>query len=83
MIVEYMGETVRGPVADLRERVYEEQAVGSCYLFRLDRLEVRVFGRLGVWGVCVGGGSQAGGSRGRCTASHARTHSAPPPIAPS
>lgn len=42
MIVEYMGETVRGPVADLRERVYEEQAVGSCYLFRLDRLEVRV-----------------------------------------
>jgi len=42
MIVEYMGETVRGPVADLRERVYEEQAVGSCYLFRLDRLEVGV-----------------------------------------
>lgn len=37
MIVEYMGESVRGVVADLRERLYEEQAVGSCYLFRLDR----------------------------------------------
>ena len=40
MIVEYMGETVRGPVADLRERLYEEQRVGSCYLFRLDRSEI-------------------------------------------
>ncbi len=40
MIVEYVGETVRGPVADLRERLYEEQQVGSCYLFRLDRQEI-------------------------------------------
>ena len=40
MIVEYVGETVRGCVADLRERKYEEQNVGSCYLFRLDRVQV-------------------------------------------
>ena len=40
MIIEYMGETVRGPVADLRERLYEEQQVGSCYLFRLDKEEI-------------------------------------------
>mmetsp|Transcript_10993 Transcript_10993/g.25756 ORF Transcript_10993/g.25756 Transcript_10993/m.25756 type:complete len:272 (-) Transcript_10993:404-1219(-) len=39
MIVEYMGETVRGVVADLRERQYEEE-IGSCYLFRLDRTEI-------------------------------------------
>ncbi len=36
----YMGETIRSIVADLREKQYEEQGVGSCYLFRLDRDEV-------------------------------------------
>ena len=30
---------VRGVVADLRERQYEEE-IGSCYLFRLDRTEI-------------------------------------------
>ena len=40
MIVEYMGETVRTAVADLREKMYEEEGHGSCYLFRLDRTEV-------------------------------------------
>lgn len=39
MIVEYMGETVRSVVADLRELEYEKQ-VGSCYLFRLDKQEI-------------------------------------------
>ena len=40
MIVEYMGETIRGTVSDLRERLYDEQQVGSCYLFRLGSDEI-------------------------------------------
>ena len=35
-IVEYMGETIRQPVADKRERAYELSGEGSCYMFRLD-----------------------------------------------
>lgn len=34
MIVEYIGEKIRQPVADRRELQYEEEGVGSCYLFR-------------------------------------------------
>lgn len=34
VIVEYIGEKVRGVVADKREGDYERQGVGSCYLFR-------------------------------------------------
>lgn len=40
MIVEYIGEVIRQPVADKREVVYEEEGMGSCYLFRLDRSEI-------------------------------------------
>ncbi|CAI5733666.1 unnamed protein product [Hyaloperonospora brassicae] len=36
MIVEYQGQIVGQLVADARERRYEEQGVGSCYMFRLD-----------------------------------------------
>ncbi|CAI5738384.1 unnamed protein product [Peronospora farinosa] len=36
MIVEYQGQMVCQSVADERERRYEEQGVGSCYMFRLD-----------------------------------------------
>jgi len=36
-IVEYMGETIRQPVADKRELAYEKSGEGSCYMFRLDR----------------------------------------------
>lgn len=35
-IVEYMGETIRQPIADIRERAYEISGEGSCYMFRLD-----------------------------------------------
>mmetsp|Transcript_4693 Transcript_4693/g.10574 ORF Transcript_4693/g.10574 Transcript_4693/m.10574 type:complete len:1816 (+) Transcript_4693:173-5620(+) len=35
-IVEYMGEVVRKPVADIREKHYEVSGEGSCYMFRLD-----------------------------------------------
>ena len=35
-IVEYMGEIIRQPVADIREKSYEISGEGSCYMFRLD-----------------------------------------------
>jgi histone-lysine N-methyltransferase SETD1 len=37
MIVEYIGEKIRQIIADKRELIYEEEGVGSCYLFRLDK----------------------------------------------
>ncbi|KAF2474882.1 SET domain-containing protein [Lindgomyces ingoldianus] len=36
MIIEYVGEKVRQRVADLREKKYDMQGVGSSYLFRID-----------------------------------------------
>lgn len=36
MIIEYVGEQVRQRVADLREVKYDQQGVGSSYLFRID-----------------------------------------------
>lgn len=35
MIIEYVGEVVRQKVADMREMRYDQQGVGSSYLFRL------------------------------------------------
>jgi SET domain len=35
-IIEYMGEIIRQPVADKREKAYEVSGEGSCYMFRLD-----------------------------------------------
>jgi [histone H3]-lysine4 N-trimethyltransferase SETD1 len=35
-VVEYMGETIRQPIADKREKEYELSGEGSCYMFRLD-----------------------------------------------
>ena len=35
-IIEYMGEIIRQPVADIREKAYEVSGEGSCYMFRLD-----------------------------------------------
>jgi histone-lysine N-methyltransferase SETD1 len=37
MIVEYIGQKIRQTIADRREAQYEEEGVGSCYLFRLDK----------------------------------------------
>ena len=39
-IVEYMGEVIRQPVADKREKQYEISGEGSCYMFRLDRTRI-------------------------------------------
>lgn len=35
-VIEYMGEVIRQPVADRREKAYEESGEGSCFMFRLD-----------------------------------------------
>ncbi|KIY49806.1 SET domain-containing protein [Fistulina hepatica ATCC 64428] len=36
MVIEYIGEVIRAPVADKREKVYERNGIGSSYLFRID-----------------------------------------------
>ncbi|KAF8472784.1 hypothetical protein BDZ91DRAFT_449929 [Kalaharituber pfeilii] len=36
MIIEYVGEIVRQQVADMREKKYLKQGIGSSYLFRID-----------------------------------------------
>lgn len=40
MIIEYIGEKIRQVVADKREQRYEDEGVGSCYMFRLDKEEI-------------------------------------------
>ena len=41
LIVEYVGEQIRSVVADVREKRYEHQGIGSSYLFRIDTDTVR------------------------------------------
>lgn len=36
MIIEYVGERIRAPLADLRERKYQAMGIGSSYMFRID-----------------------------------------------
>ena len=36
MVIEYVGELVRDKVADIREKTYEKQGMGSSYMFRID-----------------------------------------------
>lgn len=36
MVIEYVGEIVRQKVADVREKRYEKQGIGSSYMFRVD-----------------------------------------------
>jgi SET domain-containing protein len=60
MVIEYVGEVVRGAVADRREKAYERQGIGSSYLFRIDEelvVDATKKGNLGcVRCVCMGGG---------------------------
>ncbi|KAF1389820.1 hypothetical protein PFLUV_G00077510 [Perca fluviatilis] len=37
MVIEYVGQIIRQVVADMREQRYEEQGIGSSYLFRVDQ----------------------------------------------
>lgn len=36
MVIEYVGQAIRQPIADLREKHYEQTGIGSSYLFRVD-----------------------------------------------
>nr|XP_021327801.1 histone-lysine N-methyltransferase SETD1B isoform X1 [Danio rerio] len=36
MIIEYVGQSIRQVIADMRERRYENEGIGSSYLFRVD-----------------------------------------------
>ncbi|KAM9810638.1 histone-lysine N-methyltransferase SETD1B-A-like [Neosynchiropus ocellatus] len=36
MVIEYVGQIIRQVVADVREQRYEEEGIGSSYLFRID-----------------------------------------------
>ena len=37
IVIEYVGEKIRDPVADKREVVYDKLGVGDCYNFRLNK----------------------------------------------
>lgn len=37
IVIEYVGEKIRDPVADKRETVYSKLGVGDCYNFRLNK----------------------------------------------
>jgi len=36
MVIEYVGQMIRPITADFREKKYNEQGIGSSYLFRVD-----------------------------------------------
>ena len=38
MVIEYVGEVVREIIANIRERIYEKEGIGSSYLFRIDQV---------------------------------------------
>uniref|UniRef100_A0A7N8XPE1 Histone-lysine N-methyltransferase SETD1B-like n=1 Tax=Mastacembelus armatus TaxID=205130 RepID=A0A7N8XPE1_9TELE len=37
MVIEYVGQIIRQVIADMREQRYEEEGIGSSYLFRVDQ----------------------------------------------
>ncbi|KAM4745808.1 histone-lysine N-methyltransferase SETD1B-A-like [Anableps anableps] len=37
MVIEYVGQLIRQVIADMREQRYEEEGIGSSYLFRIDQ----------------------------------------------
>nr|XP_046242795.1 histone-lysine N-methyltransferase SETD1B-like isoform X2 [Scatophagus argus] len=37
MVIEYVGQIIRQVIADMRERRYEDEGIGSSYLFRVDQ----------------------------------------------
>lgn len=40
MVIEYVGQTIRPYLADVREQKYEKQGIGSSYLFRIDLVNI-------------------------------------------
>jgi histone-lysine N-methyltransferase SETD1 len=39
-VIEYIGEKIRNPIADLREEKYIKEGFGDCFLFRIDKNEI-------------------------------------------
>ncbi|TMS03988.1 Histone-lysine N-methyltransferase SETD1B-A [Larimichthys crocea] len=37
MVIEYVGQIIRQVIADTREQRYEEEGIGSSYMFRVDQ----------------------------------------------
>lgn len=35
-VIEYVGEIIRNPISDIREKQYEQEGFGDCFMFRLD-----------------------------------------------
>ncbi|XP_068461091.1 histone-lysine N-methyltransferase SETD1B-like [Clinocottus analis] len=49
MVIEYVGQIIRQDIADMREQRYEEEGIGSSYLFRVDQdtiIDATKFGNL-------------------------------------
>ncbi|KAK9522481.1 hypothetical protein VZT92_018942 [Zoarces viviparus] len=49
MVIEYVGQIIRQVIADMREQRYEEEGIGSSYLFRVDQdtiIDATKFGNL-------------------------------------
>ncbi|XP_029365719.1 histone-lysine N-methyltransferase SETD1B-like [Echeneis naucrates] len=40
MVIEYVGQIIRQVIADMREQRYEEEGIGSSYLFRVDQATI-------------------------------------------
>ncbi|NXX72747.1 SET1B methyltransferase, partial [Spizella passerina] len=36
MVIEYVGQNIRQVIADMREKRYEDEGIGSSYMFRVD-----------------------------------------------
>jgi histone-lysine N-methyltransferase SETD1 len=36
-VIEYIGETIREPVSDIRERRYKKEGFGECFMFRINK----------------------------------------------
>lgn len=36
-VIEYIGEVIREPVADLRELRYKKEGYGGCFMFRINK----------------------------------------------
>lgn len=74
-------------VADMREKRYAQEGIGSSYLFRVDHdtiIDATKCGNLARFinhccTVCVGRGQRAGRGQGR---GRGAAHSAPPPRSP-
>ena len=36
-VIEYIGETIREPISNIRERKYKKEGFGDCFMFRINK----------------------------------------------